>query len=58
MRARLRPDLTPVNTFRLLLDALFGSEYGILPDQTLYSEAREPYAFFRVPPEPTRKSPP
>ena len=27
-------EITPVNTFRLIFDRYFGSEYGLLPDAT------------------------
>lgn len=31
---RLYPTISPVNTFRLIFDTIFGSNYGLLPDET------------------------
>lgn len=30
----VRPSITPVNTFRMLFDGYFGTEYGLLPDES------------------------
>jgi hypothetical protein len=32
-RATLYPSITPVNTFRLVFDHYFGTDYGLLPDE-------------------------
>ena len=37
--------LTPVNTFRLLFDELFGADYPRLPDRSFFSSWRAPYEF-------------
>lgn len=34
IRRRLAPDLTPVNTFRIVLSELFGADLPVLPDRT------------------------
>lgn len=34
---RLYPTITPVNTFRLILDTYFGGQFGLLPDKSYYS---------------------
>lgn len=41
----LYPEITPVNTFRLVFNAYFGTEYPLLPDHTYYSPASAPYLF-------------
>lgn len=56
--AKLRPDQTPVQTFRLLFDELFGAAYGPLPDESFYNEALEPFGFQKIPPEPPPAPPP
>jgi hypothetical protein len=43
MRARLYPDITPVNTFRLLLSAQFGDDLAPLPDLSYFSYQKNPY---------------
>ena len=42
------PHMTPVNTFRLVFNQLFGGDYKRLPDRALYSEYMEPYEFIDV----------
>lgn len=42
------PHLTPVNTFRLIFNQLFGGDYERLPDRALYSEYGAPYEFIDV----------
>ena len=47
-RAELYPTITPVNSFRLIFDALFGTRYGRLEDELYFSSWRRPYEFHRV----------
>ncbi|MDH4156858.1 MAG: hypothetical protein OEW00_06240 [candidate division Zixibacteria bacterium] len=42
------PSITPVNTFRLILNAYFGTNYEKLPDESIYSPWYRPYIFQRV----------
>ena len=42
------PTITPVNTFRLLCDHLFGTDRGPLPDRNYYSSYRSPYRLVEV----------
>jgi hypothetical protein len=43
--ARLYPGLTPVNSFRLVFDEVFGGDYPLLEDRVLYSQYDTPYNF-------------
>jgi hypothetical protein len=43
------PQISPVNTFRLILDNYFGGDYGLLTDQSFYSTYEVPFAFELVP---------
>jgi hypothetical protein len=45
MREKLYPSISPVNTFRVLFDSLFGTTYGLLPDVSYYSYATTLYDF-------------
>lgn len=45
VREKLYPSISPVNTFRLLFDSLFGTTYGLLPDVSYYSYATTLYDF-------------
>jgi hypothetical protein len=48
-RTRLHPALSPVNSFRLVFDLYFGTEYGLLADRTFCSEdAAYLYRFVEV----------
>ena len=40
---RIYPTITPVNTFRLIVDELFGTRLGPLPDRNYYSSYQSPY---------------
>lgn len=40
--------MTPVNTFRLVLDYYFGQSLGFLPDRSYHSPYRKPYQFQEV----------
>ncbi len=42
-RRRLYPEITPVNTFRLLLGSLFGEDLELLPDRQFFSWYGRPY---------------
>lgn len=44
----LYPTVTPVNSFRIVFNELFGGEYPILPDRVLYSQYDSPYDFHDV----------
>ncbi len=44
----LRPGLTPVNSFRIVFNEVFGGAYPILDDRVLYSEYASPYEFSDV----------
>lgn len=46
---RLYPTITPVNTFRLIFDFYFGSNYGLLPDISYYSPSRDNFNFTIAP---------
>ena len=46
--ARLYPSISPVNTFRLVLDAYFEASLNLLPDQHYYSNFIQPYSFINV----------
>lgn len=45
VRARLYPTMTPVNSFRLLLGGLFGDDYPLLADRSLYSTYDRPFRY-------------
>lgn len=47
---RLTPQITPVNTFRLIFDAYFGGTYGFVPDVSYYSTEEAIYQFEVRPP--------
>jgi len=40
--------ISPVNTFRVLLDHYFGTDLGLLPDKAYFSTWRHPYFFYDV----------
>jgi hypothetical protein len=40
--------MTPVNTFRVILDFYFGTSYGPLPDECFFVTKSEPYKFIGV----------
>jgi len=42
--------ITPVNTFRLILDTYFGGQYGLIADKSLYSRHDDVYNFKIIPP--------
>lgn len=42
---QLYPTITPVNTFRLIFDHYFGTQFGLLPDINYNSGIHRPYQF-------------
>lgn len=38
--------ITPVNTFRLIFNRLFGADYPLLPDKSYFSTMAHPYVFY------------
>ncbi len=45
---KLYPDISPVNTFRLIFDAYFGGNYDMLPDVSYYSPVPKLYEFSEI----------
>jgi len=43
--AGLYPGITPVNTFRVVFNEVFGTDLPLLEDRVLYSQYIQPYAF-------------
>jgi hypothetical protein len=48
VRADLYDTISPVNTFRIVLDDVFGAKYPLLPDRSYYSTSDQPYGFTDV----------
>lgn len=48
VRASLYPGITPVNSFRVLFNGLFGDDFPLLPDKSWYSTFPLPYDFTEV----------
>jgi hypothetical protein len=48
VKKRLPPDITPVNTFRILYSELFGLDLPPLANRSWYSAYAEPYGFTEV----------
>jgi len=46
--AILHPSMTPVNTFRLLFNLYFGTDFDLLPDNSYFSNVKDPYEFFDI----------
>lgn len=44
----LYPSLSPVNSFRLVFNSVFGTHYAQLPDISYYSEYRRPFHFTTI----------
>ena len=40
--------MTPVNTFRVILNRHFGTQYDLLPDKTFFSIVSRPYEFVEI----------
>jgi hypothetical protein len=51
LKAKLYPTITPVNTFRMILNAYFKLNLPILNDRSFYSEWYKPFKFFELPAE-------
>jgi hypothetical protein len=45
----LYPEITPVNTFRLIFDTYFGADYGLVEDVSYFSTYADPYSYEVVP---------
>jgi hypothetical protein len=48
VRADLYDTISPVNSFRILLDDVFGAKFRRLPDRSFYSTADQPFGFTEV----------
>jgi hypothetical protein len=48
VRAKLYDGITPVNSFRLLFNGLFGDHFPVLPDRSYYSGWSTPFQFIEV----------
>jgi len=46
--AQLYEEITPVNTFRVVLNSYFGTDLGLLGDESYFSTWSHPYAFINV----------
>ncbi len=53
----LYPSISPVNTFRVILNLYFGGQYPLLEDISLFSKYDDPYDFTLIPYEPAREAP-
>jgi hypothetical protein len=47
--ARLYDTITPINTFRIVLNHYLGTNYALLDDKSYFSTWPEPYRFYPVP---------
>ncbi len=45
----LYPSVTPVNSFRILFDTFFNTDYGTLADESYFNDPGSPMGLFRVP---------
>ncbi len=50
--------ITPVNSFRLVLNHCFGTDFAMLPQRSYWWERQRPNEFVPMPPPPPRFSPP
>lgn len=48
VKSRLYPEITPVNSFRIILSTLYGESFPKLPDTSFYSTWEEPGRFTEV----------
>jgi hypothetical protein len=46
---KLYSTITPVNTFRLILNEYFNQDYDLLPDRSYYSDISDPFNFTKIP---------
>ena len=44
----LYDDITPVNSFRVLFDSHFQTNYGLLEDRVFFSVPEKPYALIEI----------
>jgi hypothetical protein len=51
MSDQLYPDISPVNTFRVIFNSILGTNFELLPDEACFSSWRRPYDFIPVPVE-------
>jgi hypothetical protein len=47
--ALIYPTITPVNSFRLVVNQYFGADLPLLPDRSFYSTWDQPYRFTEAP---------
>ena len=45
----LYPDITPINSFRVIFDTYFGGNYPLLKDTSLYSTYEQPFNYTVIP---------
>ena len=46
--SKLNENITPVNTFRVILDQYFGTDIGLVEDRNYFSLMGKPYDFVDV----------
>jgi hypothetical protein len=46
VKTQLYPTITPVNSFRLIFDTVFGTQLGLLPDESFHSSGYEPFKLY------------
>ena len=46
--SRLYPSITPVNSFRVVLNKYFGTDFPMLEDKSYYSDSAHPFGFIAV----------
>ena len=46
--SKLYPSITPVNSFRVVFNTYFGTQYPLLPDRTYFSHIGTPYNFTNI----------
>lgn len=46
--SRLYPEITPVNTFRVILNQFLGASYEVLEDRSYFVNPEQPYSFINV----------
>ena len=42
------PTITPVNSFRIVFNKIFGMKFDLLADRSLYSNYDDPYHYFTI----------
>jgi hypothetical protein len=48
-RSKLYPTISPVNSFRLVFNEIFGGNYALLPDKSYFSTLQEPLDYTEIP---------